>query len=519
MRGADDAWLEVVPGVLRSSGYPCAYALVDGRVALLVGAPRGAKLPALKQRGVDQCELVLLTHHHRDSTEQAGAMIAAKVPVRAPARSESLLAPAGVRDFWAASMPVETPNRFPPLFERFWGKWSYLVHPVGIPGLRFDLEDGQTLQWHGWKIKVIATPGHSPDHLAFVASRGAAANDPVIAFCGDALCQPGKIWSPYTTDWHHVNDDGLRTAAASLQALVAARPTILCPEHGPPITEKATAVLSATAEALLRAARLKSYDKYCDDLGGPALTYPFIADEQVGSANPQGNQKPWTKLCPHLFLSGNTYALVSRDGPVLLVDPYSRNVVQRVEELRRDHGFGPVEVVMISHAHNDHYTGVFALPKRESFQVWTLDQVADVIGNPGRYRAPYVDARVVKTERRLKHEETVAWREYRLKITHLPGQTTFAMGIEVQVDDKKCFFTGDNFYHVRQYTGSGGWSGLNRGIAGRVCAQHPARARRPSHLGARRAWRRLRVQCRGLPPPAALGRGSGEGGGCPVPQR
>ena len=32
------------------------------------------------------------------------------------------------------------------------------------------------------------------------------------------------------------------------------------------------------------------------------------------------------------------------------------------------------------------------------------------------------------------------------------------------MDDKKCFFTGDNFYHVRQYTGSGGWSGLNRGL-------------------------------------------------------
>ena len=53
-----------------------------------------------------------------------------------------------------------------------------------------------------------------------------------------------------------------------------------------------------------------------------------------------------------------------------------------------------------------------------------------------------------KTDRRLKHGETVAWREYRLKVHHLPGQTLFAMGLEVDVDCKKRLFTGDNFYHV-----------------------------------------------------------------------
>jgi glyoxylase-like metal-dependent hydrolase (beta-lactamase superfamily II) len=109
---------------------------------------------------------------------------------------------------------------------------------------------------------------------------------------------------------------------------------------------------------------------------------------------------------------------------------------------------------------------VFALPKRDQFQVWTVGPVADVIGDPGRFRAPYVDARIVKTDRRLKHEESLNWREYRLTAYHLPGQTVFAMGVEVEVDGKKCFFTGDNVYHVDQYSGSGGWSGFNRGLPG-----------------------------------------------------
>jgi glyoxylase-like metal-dependent hydrolase (beta-lactamase superfamily II) len=171
-------------------------------------------------------------------------------------------------------------------------------------------------------------------------------------------------------------------------------------------------------------------------------------------------------MSPHLYLTGNTYALASKEGPVLLVDPYAQNLGPRLEELRRDHGVGPVEVVLVSHAHNDHYTGIFALPRREQFQVWTLDRVAEVIANPVKYRAPYVDARIVKTDRRLKAGQTVTWREYELKIHHQPGQTVFAMGVEVVVDGKRCLFTGDNFYHADQYSGSGGWSGMNRGLPG-----------------------------------------------------
>ena len=41
-------------------------------VEYTIRAPEGASLPALKRQGVDRCELVLLTHQHRDSCAQAG---------------------------------------------------------------------------------------------------------------------------------------------------------------------------------------------------------------------------------------------------------------------------------------------------------------------------------------------------------------------------------------------------------------------------------------------------------------
>ena len=254
----------------------------------------------------------------------------------------------------------------------------------------------------------------------------------------------------------------------------------LLPEHGEPLQGDAVQpALLETADKLLQLGAAKNYDAFTKKLGDVPL-YRVLAPDQIGTANAQGNPIPWSKLLPHLYLTGNTYALTSKEGPVLLVDPYSQNIVDRVAELKRDHGFGPVEVAMISHAHNDHYTGIFAFPDRHAFQVWTMDRVANVVDAPHRFLAPYVDTRIPKVDRPLKDKDVVRWHEYELKIHHLPGQTTFAMGVEVEIDGKRCLFTGDNFFHHDQYTGSGGWSGRNRGLPSgyaatvkRIQAMHP----------------------------------------------
>ena len=36
------------------------------------------------------------------------------------------------------------------------------------------------------------------------------------------------------------------------------------------------------------------------------------------------------------------------------------------------------------------------------------------------------------------------------------------MGVETTIDGKRCLFTADNFFHQDQFSGSGGWMGLNR---------------------------------------------------------
>jgi glyoxylase-like metal-dependent hydrolase (beta-lactamase superfamily II) len=455
---SDARWTQISPGVWKSAGLPAGYALIEGERALLIGAGREMDLDALKSRGVKQVQECLLTHHHRDSTALAGSFAQAGIRVRAAKVSAEWLSLDGVRQFWNVSLPVIPPDRAPVLRDRSLGIFAYLMHPVGIEGVDCSLEPGQIIEWNNWKLEVLATPGHSRDHVAYVARRSGTIS-PVV-FCGDAFATPGTMWTPYTLDWDHWTDSGTKAAAESLRKMAALRPGLICPEHAPPLTgiETITAALNETAQRLDAAGFLKSYERFTKERLGNPPEYAFLAPDQVATAG----EKPWTKLSEHLYLSGNTYVLSSRTGGLLVVDPFGPQIAQQITKLQREEKLGAVEVVFISHAHNDHYTGAFLLPERNKWQVWTLDAVARPISNPFAVCAPYVDTRALDVDKILKDGEVAAWHEYQFQIGHFPGQTLFTMGIQTSIDGKKCYFTADNFFHANQFSGSGGWSGRNR---------------------------------------------------------
>jgi glyoxylase-like metal-dependent hydrolase (beta-lactamase superfamily II) len=435
-------WTEVAPGVLRGPGLPAGYALVDGNAALLIDAP----LPAdgLRARGVTRIDAVLLTHHHRDSCGAAGSYLAAGVPVRAARESTEWLEPDQVEKYWRESLPLRN------------SRTAYLVVPAGLRGVDCSLADGQIIDRHGWTVRAVATPGHSRDHLAFAARKGKGG--PLLLFCGDALTEPGKLWSPYTTDWDHWTDAGLKPAAESLRKLADLRPSVLLPAHGPVITRDATGALTRTAAAVAEVAFLKSFERYTKQRLGNAPSYRFLAREQ-----PETNgSKPWSRVSEHLWLTGNTYVLTSKDNAFLVVDPWDKRSADQVVKLKKDQALGPLEVVLFSHAHFDHYDGIYHLPERDTFQTWTLDRVAGPLADPFLLRAPFLDPRRVRIDRRFRDGETATWREYSFRFHHLPGQTLFTMGVETTIDGKRCYFTADNWFHQDQFSGTGGWMGLNR---------------------------------------------------------
>ncbi|HMF14796.1 MAG TPA: MBL fold metallo-hydrolase, partial [Gemmataceae bacterium] len=440
---ARSSWAEIAPGILRSPGLSAGYALIDGDAALLIDAPIATD--GLKQHGIKKIELDLLTHHHRDTCAAIGKYLADKISIRASKASAQWLAPENVRKYWKESLPLRNSNA------------SYLVVPEGFDGIDCGLTDGQKIDWHGWSIQVVGTPGHSRDHVAFLASRQRERPE-LYAFVGDALATPGKLFAPYTTDWDHWTDAGLTPTAQSLRKLAAIKPTVLLPAHGPVIKENAVAALSKTAEAVEEVAFLKSFERFTKKRLGNAPQYRFLAKEQAES----NGSKPWSRISEHLWITGNTYVLASKDNAFLVVDPWDKRSADQVVKLQNEQQLGKLEVVMFSHAHFDHYDGVYHLPDRDKWEVWTLDKVAPPIAEPFLLRAPFLDARPVKFDRTPKDGDMLTWREYTFRFHHFPGQTEFTMGVEVVIDGKKCFFTADNFFHQDMFSGSGGWMGLNR---------------------------------------------------------
>ncbi len=442
VKAAND-WKQVAPGVFRSPGMPAGYTVIAGDHALLIDAPVNAD--GLKKHGVRKIDGVLLTHHHRDTAAFAGHFLAQRVPVRAPHASAEWLTLQGVRAYWRDSLPLRN------------SQTAYLVLPEGLDGVDCSLSDGQTIDWNGWSVRVLATPGHSRDHVAFAARRGE--QGPLIVFCGDALAAPGKMWSPYTTDWDHWTDAGLKPAAQSLRKLAQRKPNVLLPAHGPVVDTEAEKALEQTAVAVENVAFLKSFERFTKQRLKDAPHYRFLAREQAET----NGSKPWSKISEHLFLTGNTYVLVSEvERAFLVVDPWDPHSARQLPKIKEDQHLGKLEVVLCSHANFDHYDGVYSILQRDKPQLWTLDRVAIPVADPSLLRAPFLDPRPVKFDRLAKDGETLTWREYQLRFRFLPGQTEFTMGVETEIDGKKCFFTADNFFHQDQFSGSGGWMGLNR---------------------------------------------------------
>ncbi len=426
--------------VLRSPSSPASYLLLVGDESLLIDAPMPVDTIPTKPGKV------LLTHHHRDTVAAVSTYLDAKIPVLAAPESAEWLKPGEVAKYWEKAIPLRD------------SRTSYFVVPVGIDGIDYSLKKDHTIKLGEWKLTVVPTSGHSRDHIAFSLDKAGRKSGPLV-FTGDAVSTNCHLWTPFTTDWDHWTDAGLKPTAESVKRIADLKPSHLCPSRGEVWSDtlKVEQLLMVQGEAIRDCGTMKSFEKSAGDL---AQTYDFLVPkEQIAS----GGDKPWSRVSPSLWLTGNTYVLKSKEANAcLVVDPWGQRAVDQVAKLRNDENLGPIEAVTFSHAHYDHFDGVYTLPVKGEFKVWTLDRVAEPLKEPYKYRAPFLDVRPITFDKEIKDGDSITWREYTFRFHHFPGQSEFTCAIETTIDGKRCLFTADNFFHVRQYSGSGGWMGLNR---------------------------------------------------------
>jgi glyoxylase-like metal-dependent hydrolase (beta-lactamase superfamily II) len=133
--------------------------------------------------------------------------------------------------------------------------------PVAGAGRDYDvnLGDGDTFG----RLRALATPGHAPDHLAFIVGRA--------CFTGDAVLGEGSVFVA----------PGPGALAGYLEALRRLRECdldVICPGHGPPVWEPAAKVDEYLAHRLDRERRLIAA------LEAGKRTVPELLDDVWGDA-------------------------------------------------------------------------------------------------------------------------------------------------------------------------------------------------------------------------------------------
>jgi glyoxylase-like metal-dependent hydrolase (beta-lactamase superfamily II) len=128
-------------------------------------------------------------------------------------------------------------------------------------------------------LRAVATPGHAPDHLAFVAGRA--------CFTGDAVLGEGSVFI--------APDPGaLSGYLAALGRLRELDLAVLCPGHGPPVSDPVAKIDQYIAHRLDRERRL------IEALADGLRTTPELLDRVWDDAPPALRPAAAVTLAAHL---------------------------------------------------------------------------------------------------------------------------------------------------------------------------------------------------------------------------
>jgi glyoxylase-like metal-dependent hydrolase (beta-lactamase superfamily II) len=417
--------VEISARVFRVRDTCNVYVLRSGTEAILIDFGSGAALDALAELGIERVTDVLLTHHHRDQVQGLERAADAGVSIWAPPVERELVDDVDRR--WQSR---QIDNDYDLRQDRF-----SLLEQVPVAG---TVPEYRTRRFGGFDVFTLPTPGHTNGSVTYLVD----VDGRRLAFTGDLLYAPGKVWSLAATQWSYTGVEGQAATHVSCGVLAGHSPDLLLPSHGDAIDD------SAAALALTR--------KRLQELIDMRMEYSWDLDAWLA--------RPWAPVTPHLLRNrtclAHSYALLSESGAALLIDwgydltggtpPVSeraarRPLLQSLGVLRGEYGVDRIEVVVPTHYHDDHVGGIGLLREVEGVEVWAPESVAPVLEDPQRFDLPCLWFDPVPVDRTLPLGESFRWHEYELTVHHLPGHTLYAAAISFDVDGKRIVATGDQY--------------------------------------------------------------------------
>ncbi|MGW0805338.1 MBL fold metallo-hydrolase [Nonomuraea sp. NPDC002799] len=416
---------EVFPGIFRIEDTCHVYVITAPaepgaeRTGIAIDFGSGRVLDLLGEIGVDRLTDVLMTHHHRDQAQGLARAVEAGVAVHVPPVERDLFDKVG--EMWAGR---QLGNDYDLRDDRF-----SLLEPVPVTGV---VPEYRTARYGGVDVRVLPTPGHTPGSVTYVVGG--------VAFTGDLIYAPGKVWSLAASQWSYSENEGPAMVVLSCELLLREPLDALLPSHGEPMTDPGAA-LGALSEAMRRYVDFRRPHPW--DLRG------LLAD-------------PFVQVTPHLLMNKSSqsysYVLLSESGAAMIFDfgyDMSTGLVKSTARearrpwlaslpaLRERHGVTSVEVAMPTHYHDDHVAGMPLLRDVEGTEIWAPAHIAPILAAPLHHDLPCQWFDPIPADRVLALGETVRWREYEITVHDLPGHTRYAAAYAFEVDGHRVLVTGD----------------------------------------------------------------------------
>lgn len=429
----------IARGVWRIDDTCAVYLIVDPdgpdgeRDAVAIDFGSGLALDQLAPLGIRRITDVVMTHHHRDQAQGLPLAVAHGARIHVPPVERELFD--RVEEMWEGR---QLDNDYNLRQDRFSLIASVPVHAV-VPEYR-DLECA------GVHLFVLPTPGHTIGSVSYLLERDGER----IAFTGDLVYAPGKVWSLAATQWSYTQTEGPAMTVLSALLLHRYHLSAIAPSHGQIMRDPdhALELLATTMQEYVDSRR----------------SYPWDLRARL--------EDPFTAITPHLLLNRTSiscsYVVLSDTGEALIVDygydmttgmPAGQERAARrpwlasLPALRELFGVTRVSVALPTHYHDDHIAGMPLLRDVEGTELWIPENVAPTMADPWREDLPCQWYDPIVADRVLALGRPFAWNEYTVTAHAQPGHTLYAVAYELEVDGVRVVFTGD------QQEGLGGRDG------------------------------------------------------------
>lgn len=422
-------WQPVVPGVwvYRDSCNVYAAECPDGIVLINAGTGRWLEESCVLPSPV---AALCCTHYFRDHAAGAYQAAQSRIPIYVPEYEEEIFADP-VLHFTKRENYI--------VYDNLWDRFSPIL-PIPVAGV---LRDYDRIDLGGREFEVVPLPGVTCGQigLATILDDGRK-----VVFSAEAIHSPGKMARIAPLQYNYNDLSGAVNASDSASRLLVHKPDVLLPSLGDPILKDVQAALS---ELRLNLKALLSVRPWASGSLAELETEDL---EQV-------TEHVWRDRKS----VANTWYLISQSGKAMAFDygyalstassfpSYAkkdrrRALLHGLEALKAKFGIDRIDVVLVSHFHDDHVCGIPVLQRLHGTECWAAENFADLLEHPEGHNFPCNWPVTTHVNRRLALDQTFEWEGYTFHLAPMSGHTRFASLIGFEADGKRFAHTGDQYF-------------------------------------------------------------------------